>query len=316
MKAKLRFGFLMDPIDKILPDKDTTFVFMLESQKRGHKLLYFTPHNLYVKNGKPFAFVRHAEVTRGNPHYRLKEPMCIELKDLDALFMRVDPPFTLDYLTQTYFLDLIKNEVFVTNDPTAIRDANEKLFTLHFPTLTPPTLVTHDIAMLKQFLEEVGGEMVLKPLFASGGTGVFVAKIGDRNLNAILETATDNGTKRIIAQKYIPEVRNGDKRIILLNGEAIGATARVPKSDEHRANIHVGGECVRYRLNERDKEIVSIVGPELRKRGLHFVGLDVLGDWLTEINVTSPTGVQEIDRLDNTCLEALVIDFVENQINR
>lgn len=314
MKAKLRFGFLMDPIDKILPDKDTTFVFMLESQKRGHEVLYFTPCDLHVKNGEPFAVVRNAEVRRGEPHYRLGETKRLQLKELDALFMRVDPPFTLDYLTQTYFLDLIKDEVFVTNDPGAIRDANEKLFTLNFPEVIPPTLITHEIEMLKQFLQEAGGEIVIKPLFASGGRGVFVLKIGDRNLNALLETATDGGTRRVIAQKYIPEVRNGDKRIILLNGEAIGATARVPRDDEHRANIHVGGRCVKYTLNERDKEIVARVGPELRKRGLHFVGLDVLGDWLTEINVTSPTGIQEIDKLDNTCLEALVIDFVENQI--
>lgn len=314
MKTKLRFGFLMDPIEKILPDKDTTFVFMLESQERGHEVLYFTPKTMYVKKGEPFALVRNAKVRRGSPHYQLGAPMRIGLKDLDALFMRVDPPFTLDYLTQTYFLDLIKNEVFVTNNPSAIRDANEKLFTLNFPDIIPPTVVTQDINMLKQFLEEVGGEIVVKPLFASGGAGVFVLKIGDRNLNAILESTTDNGNKRVIAQKYIPQARDGDKRIILLNGEFLGATARVPKEDEHRANIHVGGRCVKYTLSERDKEIVNKVGPELRTRGLHFVGLDVLGDWLTEINVTSPTGVQEIDRLENTNLEALVIDFVEEQV--
>lgn len=311
MSGKLKMGFLMDPIDRILPDKDTTFVFILEANKRGHDVLYFTPDTLYTKKNEPYAVLSPVKVKRRAPHFELGEPALTRLRDLDVLFMRVDPPFTIDYLTLTYFLDLIEDDVFVTNRPGAIRDANEKMYALHFPELMPPTLVTHDKSLLKDFLEEVGGKMVLKPLFGCGGEGVFVVSSDDMNINVILETVTEGGVNRIMAQKYIPEVRDGDKRIIMLDGEALGATARVPVDGEHRANIHVGGNCVKHELTERDKEIVAQVGPELKKCGLHFVGLDVLGDWLTEINVTSPTGVQEIDRLDNACLEAQVIDFVE-----
>jgi len=314
MGRKLKMGFLMDPIEQILPDKDTTFVFMLEAGKRDHEALYFTPDTLFAVNSEPYGVLSPIKVKRATPHYKLGHPAKMRLKDLDALFMRVDPPFTLDYLAQTYLLDLIEEDVFVTNRPAALRDASEKLFTLHFPDLIPPTLVTHKMELIRTFIAEVGGKIVLKPLFGCGGSGVFVLRAGDRNVNVIMETATEGGRNRVIAQKYIHEARAGDKRIILLNGEAIGATLRVPREEENRANIHVGGDCVRCALTERDRFIISRVGPALKKRGLHFVGLDVLGDWLTEINVTSPTGVQEINRLENTCLEAQVMDFVEKQV--
>jgi glutathione synthase len=314
MSRPIKMGFLMDPIERILPDKDTTFVFMLEAGRRGHQVLYFTPETLFTIKNEPHAYVRAAVVKRAVPHYEIGEAVEMRLRDLDVLFMRVDPPFTLDYLTQTYFLDFIEDDVFVINRPQSIRDANEKLFTLHFPELVPPTIITNNIDQIRKFQIEVGGEIVLKPIYGCGGAGVFAIKMGDRNTNVIIENMTNSGATKIIAQKYVPEVRLGDKRIIMLNGEAIGATARVPKEEENRANIHVGGTCIKNTLTERDKYIAQKVGAELKKRGLYFVGLDVLGDWLTEINVTSPTGVQEIDRLDNVCLEARVIDFVEKRI--
>lgn len=312
-RSKLKFGFLMDPLDKILPDKDTTFVFMLESQKRGHEVLYFTPRDMFAAGGTVRAITRRAEVRRATPHYSLGDPVETDLTDLDVVFFRTDPPFDMEYLYQTYLLDLIADKVFVTNNPSAVRAANEKLFTLNYENIIPTSLVTTDALRIKSFMIEAGGRIVIKPLNRAGGDGVFVLENGDRNVNAIIETSTYFGRTRVIAQKYVPEVRDGDKRILLLDGEFLGATLRVPLDDENRSNIHVGGKCIAYKLTERDKEIVSRVGPELKRRGLHFVGLDVLGDYLTEINVTSPTGIQEIDRLDNVCIEAQVIDFVEAQ---
>jgi len=315
-KSDLSMGFLMDPIARILPDKDTTFVFMMEAQKRGYQVLYFTPEDMFATGGSVHAVLRPAKVKRATPHYELGDSGEVDLKTLDVIFFRTDPPFTMDYLYQTYLLDLIADNVFVTNTPRAVRDANEKLFGLRFADLMPPNIVTSDMDRLKSFLKHVGGRMVVKPLNRAGGEFVFVIEEGDRNMNAVLEASTDFGKRRIIAQKYVPEVRDGDKRILLLDGELLGATARMPGDDEHRANIHVGGDCVRYELNDRDREIIDRVGPELSRRGLHFVGLDVLGDWLTEINVTSPTGIQEIDRLEGVNLEAKVIDFVEQEISR
>ena len=313
--SPLKMGFLMDPIDRILPDKDTTFVFIMESQNRGHEVLYFTPPDMYAVDGSVRAVLTPAQVKRGTPHYSLGAPYEADLKSLDVVFFRTDPPFTMDYLYQSYLLDLVEAQgVFVTNRPQGVRDANEKLFAVHFADFMPPHIVTNSISRLKGFLDEAGGRMVVKPLNRAGGEGIFVVEAGDRNTNAILEEATDFGKCRIIAQKYIPEVREGDKRILLLDGELLGATSRIPADDEHRANIHVGGDCVKYVPNDRDMEIIKRVGPELRKRGLHFVGLDVLGDYITEINVTSPTGIQEINWLENVNLESKVIDFVEREV--
>jgi len=309
-----KMGFLMDPIDRISPDKDTTFVFMMEAQKRGHEILYFTPERIYATAGTVRAVVIETQVERGEPHYSLGDSKDVDLAELDAVFFRTDPPFTIDYLFQTYLLDIASKNTFVTNNPSSVRAANEKLFALQFHDLTPPHMVTSDAGRIKDFMIKNGGKIVVKPLDRAGGEGVFAIESGDRNTNAILETSTNFGKTRIIAQKYIPEVRNGDKRILLLDGEFLGATLRVPAEDENRANIHVGGDCVRYELDDRDKMIIDRVGPELKKRGLHFVGLDVLGDMLTEINVTSPTGIQEIDRLQNVALETKVIDFVEHKI--
>ena len=315
----LRFLFIMDPIERILPDKDTTFVFMLESVKRGHEVFYAHVEHLFLHQGKPHAVTRRTEVFRPNAgsaaaHYRLFEERTEPLAWFHAVFMRKDPPFDLRYFFATHLLGLVDGErTFVTNDPRGLREANEKLYALHFPSVVPESVVTGNIERLKAFMNDLGGEMIVKPLDASGGAGVFHLHRADRNLNAILETATDNGQRLIMGQRYLPEIRRGDKRLILLDGEPLGAVLRVPKEDEHRGNIHVGGSVVKTAVSARDREISATLAPRLRADGLHFVGLDIIGDWLTEVNVTSPTGIQEIDALDGVNLEANVIDFVEHR---
>lgn len=314
-----RFAFVMDPIERILPDKDTTFVFMLEAQRRGHEVYYVLQKDLFCDRTVPHATARRAMVRRPDEadprHYRLYEERIVPLSWFDAVFMRKDPPFDLDYYFATQMLSLIEpRRTFVLNHPRGLREANEKLYALRFPDVIPPSLVTSDIARLKRFLGEMGGEMVIKPLDGAGGASVFHLRAGDRNLNALLELVTREGSRAIMAQRYLPEVREGDKRVIVLDGEPLGAVLRVPREDEHRGNIHVGGTCVRAEVTPRDREICARLAPSLRADGLYFVGLDIIGGWLTEVNVTSPTGIQEIDRLDGVQLERQVIDFVERRV--
>lgn len=313
-----RFAFVMDPLENALPDKDTTFVFMLEALARGHQIFFVGLKDLFSRGHQGFARARRCEVMRGTPHFRLLDDGAdYPLEHFDAIFMRKDPPADANYLFATMLLSLADpHRTFVLNHPAGLREANEKLYALNFPGAIPPTLVTYDIARLKQFMNEQGGEMIVKPLDGHGGEGVFHANARDRNLNAILETVTRFETRPIMAQRYIPEVRNGDKRLIVLNGEPLGGTFRVPREDEHRGNIHVGGFCVKAEITPRDREICRMLRPRLERDGLYFVGLDIIGDYLTEVNVTSPTGVQEVDRLDSVNLEAKVIDFAESRILR
>jgi glutathione synthase len=310
-----RFLFIMDPIERILPDKDTTFVFMLESQARGHGVYICEVHDLFVDAARPGARVRRAEVVRGVPHYRLIEERVEPIDWFHAVFMRKDPPVDLTYLFATHVLSLVDpSRTFVMNHPRGLRDANEKVYALHFPSVIPPSIVSYDLDRLRAFMDSLGGEMIVKPLDGCGGAGVFHLRRSDRNLNAILELSTDNGRRPLMAQRYLPEIRQGDKRLIVLNGEPLGATLRVPREDEHRGNIHVGGTCVKTGISPRDRVIVDALAPRLRQDGLFFAGLDIIGDFLTEVNVTSPTGIQEINALDGVALEANVIDFVEKQL--
>ncbi len=310
-----RFLFIMDPIEHVLPDKDTTFVLMLESQARRHSVYYCGVTDLFVDGGVPRARFRRAEVMRGVPHYCLFEERTEPLSWFDAIFMRKDPPVDSTYLFATQLLSLVdSSSTLVLNSPRGLRDANEKLYALNFPTLIPPTIVSCEISRLKAFMEELGGEMIIKPLDGCGGAGVFHLRRGDRNLNAILEMSTELGRRLIMGQRYLPEIRQGDKRLIVLDGEPLGATLRVPREDELRGNIHVGGTCVRTDVTARDKVIAETLAPRLRADGLIFVGLDIIGEYLTEINVTSPTGVQEIDALDGGHLEGAVIDYVERRL--
>jgi glutathione synthase len=308
----LRIAFIMDPLERILVDKDTTFVFMLEAQTRGHAIFCIGLDDLFIRDARPAARCRRVEVRRAERHYALHEERVEPLDWFDVVFMRKDPPFDLEYYVATLALSLVDaTHTFVINDPRGLRDANEKLYALNFPDVIPPTLVSRDAERLKTFLDEMGGEMIVKPLDAAGGAGVFHVHRTDRNLNALLEASTAHGRRMIMAQRYLPEARSGDKRIIVLDGEPLGATLRVPREDETRANIHVGGTCERAPLTPRDREICATLAPRLRADGLHFVGLDVIGEFVTEINVTSPTGVQEINALDGVRLESRVIDFVE-----
>jgi glutathione synthase len=311
-----KFAFVMDPLEVVLPDKDTTFVFMLEALKRGHELYHVGLKGLYAQGHQSFAHARRCEVMRLQPHHRfLDQGAPYPLEAFDAIFMRKDPPADAPYLYATMLLSLAdRHRTFILNEPAGLREANEKLYALNFPGAIPPTIVTYEIPRLKRFMEEQGGEMIVKPLDGHGGEGVFLARSGDRNLNAILEAVTLFETRPIMGQRYIPEIRNGDKRLIVLNGEPLGCTLRVPRDDEHRGNIHVGGNCVKADITPRDREICRMLRPRLERDGLYFVGLDIIGDFLTEVNVTSPTGIQEIDRLDSANLEARVIDFVESRV--
>ncbi|HXQ21454.1 MAG TPA: glutathione synthase [Candidatus Acidoferrales bacterium] len=309
-----RFLFIMDPIERILPDKDTTFVFMLESLARGHVVYYCGVSDLFVRNAAPHTRCRRAEVARAVPHYRLFEERTEPLTWFHAIFMRKDPPVDLAYLFATQILSLVAPPTLVLNDPRGLRDANEKLYALNFPEVIPPSIVSSEIARLRAFMDGLGGEMIIKPLDGCGGAGIFRLRGDDRNLNALLEMATDNGRRLIMGQQYLPAIRAGDKRLIVLDGEPLGATLRVPRADEHRGNIHVGGTCVKAEITARDRLIVETLAPRLRRDGLVFVGLDIIGDYLTEVNVTSPTGVQEINALNDVVLERDVIAFVERRL--
>ena len=307
----------MDPIEKIDIDKDTTFVLMLEAQHRGHEIYFMEIDDLFARGGTPFAQYRRLHLARAVPHYQLAQIHTGSLEELDVVLMRKDPPFDMKYFFATHLLSLIdEKKCFVMNNPRGLRDANEKLYALRFPEQIPQTLVSSNIQRLKVFMDELGGEMIVKPLDGSGGSGVFYLHQHDRNTNSILEAATHNGRLMIMGQRYLPEIRQGDKRIIALNGKPLGAVLRVPLESETRGNIHVGGQCVKTELTARDREICEALASLLIADGLYFVGLDVIGSFLTEVNVTSPTGIQEINALDGVRLESSVIDFLEEQVGR
>jgi len=311
----LRLLYVMDPLSRVLVDKDTTFAFMLEGELRGHEQYHCGVEDLFVEGATPRASVRRARVQRAAVHFSLADAHIQPLSWFDVVFMRKDPPFDLAYYFATQLLGLVDpRATLVVNDPRGLREANEKLYALRFPTLIPESLVSAEPTRLKAFMEGLGGEMIVKPLDGCGGAGVFHVQRADRNLNAILELSTANGTRLVMAQRYLPAVReSGDKRLIVLDGEPLGAIRRIPRDDEHRGNIHVGGRVERAEVDARDREICSRMARQLAADGLYFVGLDVIGGLVTEVNVTSPTGIQEIDRLDGTNLGARVLDFVERR---
>jgi glutathione synthase len=308
----LRILYVMDPMSRVLVDKDTTFAFQLEGQRRGHVQFHCEPPDLFVERAVPHVTARRVEVARAAVHFHLHEARIAPLTFFDVIFMRKDPPFDLAYFFATHLLGLVDAATtLVVNAPRGLREANEKLYALNFPDLIPDSLVASQPSRLRSFLDAMGGEMIVKPLDACGGAGVLHVHRDDRNLHALLEMSTRDGTRLVMAQRYLPAARQGDKRLIVLDGEPLGAVLRIPREDEHRGNIHVGGRVVRAPVNERDRDICARMAPRLRADGLWFVGLDVIGGLVTEVNVTSPTGIQEIDRLDGACLEARVIDFVE-----
>jgi glutathione synthase len=315
--ASLKIAVVMDPVDKINIDKDTTFVLMLEAQRRGHEIYFIELDDLFTRGGLLHGRYRRLELKRATPHYQMGDFQSGVLDEFDSVWMRKDPPFDMKFFFATHLLSLIdQRECFVMNNPKGLREANEKLYALRFPEQIPQTMVSSDIERFKAFMSELGGEMIVKPLDGCGGSGVFYLNEQDRNTNSILEAATDNGRRLVMGQRYLPEIRQGDKRIIVLNGTPLGAVLRVPLESETRGNIHVGGTCVKTEVSARDQEICAALAPLLRADGLYFVGLDVIGSFLTEVNVTSPTGIQEINALDCVCLESQVIDFVEQQVEK
>jgi glutathione synthase len=315
--APLRLLYVMDPMSRVLQDKDTTFAFQLEGQRRGHEQYHCEPQDLFVERTVPHATARRVEVERAAVHFLLFEARTVPLGAFDVVFMRKDPPFDMAYFFATHLLGLVDPATtLVVNAPRGLREANEKLYALNFPDLIPESLVTAEIGRLRAFLDALGGEMIVKPLDGCGGAGVLHVRRDDRNLNALLEMSTQDGRQLVMAQRYLAAARQGDKRLIVLDGEPLGAVLRVPREDEHRGNIHVGGRVERSPVDDRDREICRRMAPRLRADGLWFVGLDVIGGLVTEVNVTSPTGIQEIDRLDGACLEAQVLDFVESRAAR
>jgi glutathione synthase len=310
----LRIVFVMDPIESVDIRTDTTFVLMLEAQRRGHRVLYADPADLYVAGGE--VRVRAFPVRlRAEPGQHVERDPAEELRldDADVVLQRKDPPVDAAYTAATQMLALCRRAL-VLNRPEAILAFNEKLFALHFADLMAETLVTRRLPDLLAFLEKLGGEMIVKPLSGKGGEGIFHVRAGDRNTYSILEQATAFGRTWTMAQRYLPEVRQGDKRILLLDGEPLGALLRVPREGESRANLHVGGLATATSLDPDDRRIVERLAPVLRREGLFFVGIDVIGGRLTEINVTSPTGIQEIDTLEGTTLEARVLDALEQRV--
>jgi glutathione synthase len=310
----LRVAIQMDPIETVDIDADSTFVLALEAQRRGHVLYHCLPRQLLLRDGRLAALARRLEVRREHGrHFKLGPPETLDLAAMDVILMRQDPPFDMAYITATHLLEHVRDEVLVVNDPVSVRNAPEKLFATHFPGLMPPTLISSDRDAITAFRRE-HGDIILKPLFGNGGAGVFRLTPADENLNALLELFTQLYREPIIVQRYLPEIRRGDKRIILIEGEPVGGMLRVPPEGEVRANLHVGGKAMKTEVSDREREICAAIAPALRERGLVFVGIDVIGDYLTEVNVTSPTGLQEINRLDGVTLERRVWDAIEARL--
>lgn len=307
----LKVAIQMDPIGAINIDADSTFRLALEAQSRGHELFYYTPDRLIYREGRILAKGWPLTVRRvKGDHYTLGEEREIDLADVDVVWLRQDPPFDMGYITTTHLLERIHPRTLVVNDPFWVRNSPEKLLVLNFPDLTPPTLIARDLATIQAFKAE-HGDVILKPLYGNGGAGVFRLDPNDRNLASLHELFTGINREPLIVQKFVPDVVKGDKRIILVDGEPVGAINRVPAAGETRSNMHVGGRPEKTALTEREREICAAIGPVLREKGQIFVGIDVIGRWLTEINVTSPTGIQELERFDGTNVAALIWEAIE-----
>ena len=312
MTRSLRVAVQMDPIETINIDGDSTFALMLEAQARGHALWHYHVRDLALRGGRVTAWARPIEVRRvKGDHFTLGAEVELDLgSQADVVLMRQDPPFDMGYITATHILEHIHPKTLVVNDPAEVRNAPEKLFVTHFPELMPVTLVTADRRRIAAFREE-HGDIIIKPLFGNGGAGVFHLRPNDPNMNSLVEMFTERSREPLVIQKYVPAVREGDKRIILVDGIAMGAINRVPAEGEARSNMHVGGRPEPTTLTDREKEICAAIGPELQKRGMIFVGIDVIGGDLTEINVTSPTGAQQLKRFTGVDATDLMWQRVE-----
>ena len=309
----LSVAIQMDPIEAINIDADSTFRIALEAQARGHELFYYHVGDLVWDSGKVMATGWSLEVRRehGN-HATLGPRETRDLGQMDVVLLRQDPPFDMGYVTNTHLLETIHPKTLVVNDPFWVRNCPEKLLVLSFLDLTPPTLIARSLPALRAF-KDLHGDIILKPLYGNGGAGVFKLGHGDTSLNALHELFIGINREPLIAQKFLPDVEKGDKRVILVDGEPVGAINRVPAAGETRSNMHVGGRPEKIALDDRDREICARIGPTLREKGLIFTGIDVIGGWLTEINVTSPTGIQELERFDGTNAAAAIWEAIEGR---
>ncbi len=313
IKRNLSFAIQMDPVASIDIAVDSTFALGLEAQSRGHDLWYYTPDKLSFDEGKITARGqslqlfdnRHAFFKTGAVEIR-------SLEEFDVILMRQDPPFDMAYITATHILERLPASTMVVNNPAEVRNAPEKLLVTHYPSLLPATLISRDSDAILAFRER-HKDIIIKPLFGSGGAGVFRIQPNDQNLNSLLEVFFANSREPVMLQTYLPAVRDGDKRVILVNGEPVGVINRIPNDGEVRSNLHVGGTAAATQLTARDRHICATIGPELKRRGLLFVGIDIIGIYLTEINVTSPTGIREIQRLSDINIAAMTIDAIEQQ---
>ncbi|TBW07121.1 glutathione synthase [Azotobacter chroococcum subsp. isscasi] len=312
----IRLGIVMDPIAQISFKKDSSLAMLQSAQARGWSLHYMEPQDLYQRGSEARARMRPLKVFDDPAHwFELEEENDAPLADLDVLLMRKDPPFNSEYVYATYLLELAeKAGCLVVNRPQSLRDCNEKFFATQFPQFTPPTLVSRRADILREFAAE-HGDVILKPLDEMGGASVFRHRQGDPNLSVMLEVLTEHGTRQIMAQRYLPAIKDGDKRILMVDGEPVPyCLARIPAPGETRGNLAAGGRGVAQPLTERDREIAAQLGPELRRRGLLFVGLDVIGEHLTEINVTSPTCIREIDNAYDTRIGDRLMDVIAQRL--
>ena len=311
----LKVAFQMDPMGSIDINGDSSFALALEAQERGHKLFHYEPKNLSLSQLKPIAKLRSLTVQNINgDHFYLGEQRVVDLKkDIDVILMRQDPPFDMSYITATHILEHVHPHTLVINDPANVRNTPEKLFVTHFKNVMPPTLITSDEEEIFSFRKEFK-DIIVKPLFGNGGAGGFHIKPDDENLSSLVELHKTFYREPLMIQEYVPAVRQGDKRIILIDGEPVGAVNRVPAKGEARSNMHVGGKPMKCDLTGRDREICEIIGPSLKEKGLLFVGIDVIGDYLTEINVTSPTGIQELSRFEDTNIANSIWEAIEKKL--
>lgn len=308
----MRFVYVMDPMERVLADKDTTFAFQRAAQRRGHVALHCEPRDVFMADGDVWARVRPLTVSDAAPHATFGAAADVRLADVECVLIRKDPPFDSEYLYVTLMLEKLRGRALVVNDPRGLRDANEKLYTLHFARHMPRTLVTSDRDRIHRFLAEVGTGVV-KPLDGAGGSGVMVVEKGDKNARSIVDYITHEGRRHAMAQEFVPAVRQGDKRVLLLDGQVLGAINRVPRDDDVRSNIHAGGRVEPCEVTAAERAIVAEMAPHLASDGLVFVGLDFIGGRLTEVNVTSPTGIQELSRHVGRDVAEDVIAWIERR---
>ena len=310
----LKIGVQMDHVSTINITGDSTFALSMEAQKRGHQLYHYTPDRLQFRDGVVSAAIEKMQLKeKKGDHYSLGKAKLTDLKKLDVILLRQDPPFDMSYITTTHLLERIHPDTLVVNDPASVRDAPEKILVMDYPDLMPETLITRDFDSIIKFRQEFG-DIILKPLYGNGGAGVFRITESDQNLSSLLEMFDANFREPFIAQRYLSDVRSGDKRIILVDGEPVGALNRVPAPDDARSNMHAGGRAEHAELTNRELEICERIAPAMREHGFIFVGIDVIGDYITEINVTSPTGIREIQKFSGTDIASLVWDAIEKRL--